>query len=66
MLARLKSWLGLDFYTSPLDLFLAQLNAPRRHLTKAEQQEVDKHRRLADARDKPIAPRQKPAHWDAF
>lgn len=66
MLARIKSWLGLDFYTSPLDLFLAKLNAPHRHLNKAEQQEINKHCRIAKARDKPTAPCKKPGHWDAF
>lgn len=66
MLARIKSWLGLDFYTSPLDLFLAKLNAPHRHLSKSEQCEIDKHRQLATTRDQPTTPRKKPAHWDAF
>lgn len=66
MFSRIKTWLGLDYYTSPLDYFLGQLNRRDRRLSQSEQQEVDKHRALFTARDQPTAAPKKSTLWDAF
>lgn len=63
MFARLKTWLGLDYYVSPLDSFLKKFNDPARKLTASEQREIEKHRRLAKARDQAITPPSQPAAW---
>lgn len=66
MLTRLKTWLGLIPYVSPLDQFLSKLNQSDRKLTTSEQTEVDKHQRVHQARDKAVVPPQKPAGWKHF
>ncbi len=66
MLTRLKTWLGLIPYISPLDLFLSKFNKSDRKLTKSEQAEVDKYKTVNQARDKAITPPQKPAGWKHF
>lgn len=66
MLARLKAWLGLTPYISPLDLFLSKLNKSDRVCTKSEQAEVDKYKQVHKARDCAVPPTQKPAGWKHF
>lgn len=67
MLKRLQSWLGLTPYFSELDLFLSKLNHPKRLLTNAEQKEIQKHQRIAKARDTAVSrPAQKTALWNGF
>ncbi len=66
MLTRIKTWLGLIPYISPLDLFLSKLNKSGRKLTKSELAEVTKYRQVHQARDRAVAPQQKPAGWKQF
>jgi hypothetical protein len=63
----IKKLLNLEFYTSPLDLFLAKLRAKQKTYSKSENAEREKYDRIFKLRDStPEQDTQKARLWDKF
>ena len=62
----LRSFLGLDYYTSELDQFLKQYDKSHPSLTPAQKFEKDKYRRVYQLRDKADQLPQETSFWDKF
>lgn len=48
----IKTFLGLNYYTSELDEFLTQFNRQHKHLSRSQMQEKEKYARIYQLRDK--------------
>jgi len=66
MIKKIKAFLGLTYYTSEADLFLASLAHKYHQLTKSQQAEIEKHKRIVDLRDKALSEPSKRSFWDKF
>ncbi len=63
----IKKLLNLEFYTSPLDLFLASLRRKQKTFSASERAERDKYARIFRLRDgKPEPKPEKTRLWDKF
>lgn len=51
IMINLRDFLGLSYYTSPLDLFLNNLRARRVTLSRSQQQEITKYQQVYTLRD---------------
>ncbi len=62
----IRKWLGLDYYTSELDLFLEAFDKAHPKLTAAQRQEVEKYARIFQLRDCPLHLKPNTTLWDQF
>jgi hypothetical protein len=63
----IKKFLGLDYYTSPLDLFLALFRSKHPRASASQQAEIEKYNRIFQLRDGATLPEKRPEKlWDKF
>jgi hypothetical protein len=63
----IKKFFGLEFYTSPLDLFLAKFRNKNPQLTASQIKETEKYNRIFELRDGTTLPAKQPDKlWDKF
>lgn len=62
----IKELLGLGFYTSQLDQFLAAFRKAHPKLSTSQRKEIDKYQRIATLRDQPIEDIPKKTFWNLF
>lgn len=62
----IKSLLGLDYYTSPLDIFLADFNENHPRLSESQRAEVKKYQRIYQCRDNPCVSDKPETMWEKF
>lgn len=63
----IKDFLGLSYYTSHLDEFLAYFNTTHTKLSASQRKEIDKYRRIYHLRDKAQQPSTpKKDLWEQF
>lgn len=63
----IKKFLGLEYYTSPLDLFLDAFRKKHPQPTKSQQAEIEKYDRVFELRDGTTLPaKQHEKFWDKF
>lgn len=63
----IKDFLGLSYYTSHLDEFLAYFNTSNTKLSPSQRKEIEKYRRIYNLRDKPQqASSSKQDLWEQF
>lgn len=61
-----KKLLGLEYYVSPTDQFLAQYDQSHHGLSHAQRKEIDKSRKIAKMRDHVEAAAHADKFWDKF
>lgn len=66
MIKKIREFLGLTFFTSHIDQFLAQLNQKYRKLSASQKTEADKYQRIFQMRDTNVADTHKQPMWDKF
>ena len=66
MLNLIKKLLNLNFYTSPLDLFLKKYDEEHPHLSASQRREKEKYQRVYNLRDKPSTSNDRPSFWSQF
>ena len=66
MLSMIKTFLGLDFYTSELDDFLMDFDKRHPQLSRSQRMELDKYKRVYERRDKPEEPSADKSFWAGF
>ena len=64
MLARLKTWLGLNYYTSEIDQFLDKVGGIRHQVSASQRAEIDKYQQVFQGRDNPQAAKNRPTGRD--
>lgn len=63
----IKEFLGLGYYTSELDQFLAEYEKTHPQLSASQQREVEKYKRIYQLRDnQQQQPVQTTSFWDKF
>ena len=62
----LREFLGLGYYTSGLDEFLASYDKNCPQLSASQRQEIEKHKKVFTLRDNPLIPQPKKKFWDNF
>lgn len=62
----LKEWLGLSYYTSKLDAFLAHFRRTHPNLTASQRTEVDKYKKIFAERDGIVTKKPKNTLWEKF
>lgn len=62
----LKEFLGLLYYTSELDQFLAHLDKEYPKPSASQRAESEKYDRIFTLRDNPIPPEKKETFWESF
>lgn len=62
----IKSLLGLDYYTSPLDIFLADFDKKHSRLSPSQRAEIKKYQRIYQCRDNPCYKEQTETIWEKF
>lgn len=62
----LKEFLGLGFYTSELDRFLAEFDKNHPKLSASQRKEINKYARLNRLRDNEAASTDEKSFWDKF
>lgn len=62
----IKEFLGLLYYTSPLDSFLALFDQEHPRLSASQRKEKEKHARIVKLRDDPHYVEHKDTFWDKF
>jgi hypothetical protein len=62
----LRTILGLDYFSSPLDLFLEEFDATHPKLSASQRKEVNKYARIYKLRDDPKPLEHKDSLWENF
>lgn len=62
----IRKFLGLDYYVSPLDQFLATLNERCGKPSDSQQAEIKKYQRVFKLRDDKTIDSTKKSFWDKF
>ncbi|OGT38426.1 MAG: hypothetical protein A3F12_02885 [Gammaproteobacteria bacterium RIFCSPHIGHO2_12_FULL_38_14] len=62
----LKTWLGLDFYTSEIDHFLTNFDQKHSKLSESQILEINKYTRIYQLRDHTTQKEQTQSFWDKF
>ena len=62
----LRSFLGLDYYTSELDQFLKAYDEKHPRSSASQLREIDKYRRIARLRDQNYTESPELLFWDKF
>ena len=62
----IKSLLGLDYYTSPLDIFLKAFDRSHPKLSHSQRAEMQKYARLNKMRNEKNYSEPKDSFWDKF
>lgn len=62
----LKEFLGLGYYTSPLDEFLQDYDKKHNKLAKGQKQEITKYHRIFKLRDTSNTESSDLSFWDKF
>ena len=62
----IKTFLGLDYYTSPLDQFLMDFDQSHPRLSTSQRLETEKYKRIYQLRDHLVSPDQKEIFWTQF
>jgi hypothetical protein len=62
----IKEFLGLDYYTSPLDEFLANFDKSHPKLSASQRKELEKYKRIYALRDRPQEVKVDKPLWDKF
>lgn len=62
----IKEFLGLLYYTSPLDNFLALFDKEHPRLSASQRKEIEKNARIAKLRDDPKYVEHKDSFWEKF
>lgn len=65
-LTRIKAFLGLTYYTSPLDQFLEKFDQEHPRLSRSQRFEVDKYKLIFEMRDDSNYPLPKKSFWANF
>lgn len=63
---KLKEWLGLGYYESPLDQFLKKLDEKNPKLSASQRSEKAKYTRIFALRDNANYPEPKEKFWEKF
>lgn len=58
--------MGLEFYTSPLDEFLAKYEQGHPGLSHSQRKEIDKYARISKLRDDVVSEAKPEIFWDKF
>lgn len=62
----IKEWLGLEYYTSPIDQFLITFDETHPRLSASQRKEIDKYKRIDEMRDNPNYHKPKEKFWNQF
>lgn len=62
----IREFLGLGYYTSSLDEFLASFRKAHPKLSSSQCKEIEKHKRVSTLRDNPIEHIPKKQFWNQF
>lgn len=62
----IKKLLGLEYFTSELDLFLNEFDEAHPQLSASQRKEKAKYARIYKLRDNPNQPEPKKQFWDNF
>jgi hypothetical protein len=62
----IREFLGLQYYTSPLDDFLAAFDESHRTLSASQRKEIEKYRRIYNLRDHTHAATETDKLWEKF
>lgn len=62
----IREFLGLNYYTSELDDFLAELAKSYPKLSPSQRKEIEKYKRIYALRDQPSPVEQTDTLWDKF
>lgn len=62
----IRAWLGLAYYTSPIDQFLTDFDKTHPHLSTSQRKEIDKYKRIYAMRDNPNYTPPKEDFWEHF
>lgn len=62
----IKEFLGLAYYTSDLDKFLAEFDKNHHKMSASQRKEVEKYQRIFASRDQAKSSAPKDTFWDAF
>lgn len=62
----IKSLLGLDYYTSPLDEFLKEFDSKNHKLSASQRKEIKKYSRIYKLRNDKNYSEPKNQFWDKF
>lgn len=62
----IKSLLGLEYYTSELDKFLADFDASHQRLSPSQRAEIEKYDRIYKQRNDPNYTPHKDNFWEKF
>jgi len=62
----IREFLGLSYYISGLDKFLAEFKKSHKKLSSSQRKEIEKYNRIYALRDQPAPPETKKTLWDKF
>lgn len=62
----IREFLGLSYYTSGLDDFLAEFDKTHHKMSASQRKEIEKHNRIYNLRDNPAPQEEKDTFWDKF
>jgi len=62
----IKEFLGLAYYTSDLDRFLADFDKTHHKMSASQRKEVEKYNRIFTERDHALSTRKKETFWSLF
>lgn len=62
----IKDFLGLAYYTSELDQFLASFDKEHPALSASQRKEKEKYQHIYQLRDNPERPESEESFWDKF
>lgn len=62
----ITTFLGLGYYTSPLDQFLKDFDQAHPNLSAAQQQELDKYKKIYKLRDDASDKKIPSSFWEKF
>jgi hypothetical protein len=62
----IREFLGLSYYTSPLDEFLSEFDRNHRKMSTSQRKEIEKYTRINTLRDNASQSEHKDTFWDKF
>lgn len=65
-MTNIREFLGLSYYTSSLDEFLAEFDKSHHKMSGSQRKEVEKYNRISALRDNPSQIETKETIWDKF
>jgi hypothetical protein len=65
-MTNIREFLGLAYYTSNLDDFLAEFDKTHHKMSLSQRKEIEKYNRIYGLRDNPAQNEGKETFWDKF